>query len=1016
MKLSPPLDRRFRIIAFDWDGTAVSSPADDATSVRGAVERLLRCGVLVVVITATDLRDVDGRLSSAIRGSHKRNLYLATNRGSEVYGFDEACAPTLLARRTATEEEDRALTAIADAVRDCVVSRTGLEVHVVYDRLNRRMVDLIPVEQWKAPLASARGELLAAVDGRLHAAGLLGGVREVVDFARRIAPSKGLPDARVASDVKHVEVGLTDKGDSVTWILEELAKPRHIAPEEILVVGDEFGPIAGFPGSDSRMLVRGSAGATVVSVGPEPAGVPPGVLHLGGGPPRFRELLAAQAALHPVSLPATPEQDPAWIIVEDGFVLTREHEIESLFAIGNGFVGTRGSLAEGSGLSAPATFVAGVFDNKPGPVPSLVRAPDWMHLTGSIAGDPPLRLDSGIILEHRRTLDMRQGILWRHWRHRDVAGRITLIEGLRLTSLADRHLLLQSITLTPENYSGPVTIESAALSRSVPIRSSSGIAGELVAASHIEHPEGSWMPPSSGGGEGAIDRWVLQVDMGRTYRLDRLACIHVSRESDRLDGPSAHERLQRAYEQGFEAAVEAHCREWRTRWETSDVVIDGDPAAQRAIRFALYHLISAANPQDEHVSIGARALTGAAYKGHVFWDTEIFMLPFFTLTYPEAARALLMYRHHTLPAARARAARLGYQGALYAWESADTGEDVTPQFVLTPTGEVVRILVAEEEHHIDADIAYAVWNYWQATSDERFLLDAGAEILFETARFWASRARREEDGRCHIRRVIGPDEYHESVDDNAYTNGMAQWNLEVGAEAAILLAERWPDRWRELSLRLGLGAEEPREWLRIARDLYLGLDPRTGLIEQFQGYFALEDIDLGAYEPRSAPMDLLLGRERIQRSKIVKQADVLMLLFLLWDRFPADVREANLRYYEPRTAHGSSLSPPVHAALAARLGDMELAKRYLQQTVEIDLTNRMGNAAGGVHAAALGGLWQAVVFGFAGVSLSADGPHLEPRLPEEWRRLRFTLSWRGKRFPVDLRRGATAPLTEEAHP
>jgi trehalose/maltose hydrolase-like predicted phosphorylase len=388
----------------------------------------------------------------------------------------------------------------------------------------------------------------------------------------------------------------------------------------------------------------------------------------------------------------------------------------------------------------------------------------------------------------------------------------------------------------------------------------------------------------------------------------------------------------------------------------------------------------------------------------VFWDTEIYLLPFFTLTYPEAARALLMYRHHTLPAARARAARFGYRGALYAWESADTGEDVTPSLVIAPTGEVVRLRVAEQEQHISANVAYGVWSYWRATADQRFLVEAGAEILFETARFWASRAEREEDGRCHIRGVMGPDEYHESVDDDAYTNGMARFNLESGAEAFTLLAARWPKRFAELSGRLRLEPDEPAQWLRIGRDLHSGMDDRTGLIEQFQGYFGLEEIDLVAHEPRTAAMDVLLGRERIQRSKIIKQADVVMLLYLLWDRFPPDVREANFRYYDARTGHGSSLSPPIHAAVAARLGDLDLAMRYFRETAEIDLSNTMGNAAGGVHVGALGGLWQAIVFGFAGVTIGDEGLRFDPRLPPGWRRLRCALQFRGQRIPVDVSR------------
>jgi kojibiose phosphorylase len=434
----------------------------------------------------------------------------------------------------------------------------------------------------------------------------------------------------------------------------------------------------------------------------------------------------------------------------------------------------------------------------------------------------------------------------------------------------------------------------------------------------------------------------------------------------------------------------------------SDVRIEGDAAAQRALHFAVYHMLGAVDPGDDRVSIGARALTGTAYNGHVFWDTEIFMLPFFVLTWPEAARALLMYRHRTLPAAREKAARHGERGAFYAWESADTGHDVTPSFVVTPNGEVVPIVLADQEQHISADVAFGVWSYWRATGDERFLLDGGAEILLETARFWAGRAKREDDGLRHIRGVVGPDEYHDTVNDDAYTNGMAQWNLEVGDAVARLIRERWPERWRELSQALDLSPGEADSWAAAARELYTGFDERTGLFEQFQGYFALEDIELAAFEPRTSPIDVLLGRERIHRSKIMKQPAVVMLLHLLWDRFPPEVRAANFRYYEPRCAHGSSLSPGIHAAVAARLGDTALAERYFRQASEIDLADNMGNAAGGVHAAALGGLWQAAVFGFAGLRLTDDGPVNEPHLPAQWRGLSFRFKWRGQDHEIKV--------------
>ncbi len=222
--------------------------------------------------------------------------------------------------------------------------------------------------------------------------------------------------------------------------------------------------------------------------------------------------------------------------------------------------------------------------------------------------------------------------------------------------------------------------------------------------------------------------------------------------------------------------MKEHEAVWAARWAACDIQIDGDPQAQRALRFAAYHLNGAANPDDETVSIAARGLTGADYAGHVFWDTEIFLLPFFAHTWPNAARALLMYRFHTLDGARAKAARLGWRGALYAWESADTGAEVTPAHAVGPDRRVVEILSGTQEQHISADVAYAVWQYWTVTGDEELMRDAGVEILLETARFWASRATLEDDGRRHIRGVIGPDEYHDGIDDNAFTNVMARRN------------------------------------------------------------------------------------------------------------------------------------------------------------------------------------------------------------------------------------------------
>jgi kojibiose phosphorylase len=984
------VDRTFRLIVFDWDGTAVEDRHADATAFRRVAERLLRAEVLLAVVTGTNVTNIETQFSAAIRGPHKSNLWLCTNRGSEVFGFDGASRPVQRYLYRATPEENRKLTEIADALREQLAARTGLPIEVVANRLNRRKVDLIPIPEWRDPPKSAIPRLLVAVETRLRTAGLSGGLHEAIEMAERACREHGLTNARVTSDVKHIEIGLTDKADSVRWLLGQVAAPREIPNETILVAGDEFGPTAGFPGSDDRMVVPQAHGARFVSVGLEPAGVPPPVFPLGGGPARFRDLLSAQAERHPVTLPVAPTEDETWVIVEGPFVPAREHEVESIFSVCNGYLGSRASLAEGSSRSAPATFVAGVFDCPPGSaMPELATAPDWAHVEAAVHG-MPLSLTRGRALEHWRMLDLRQGMLWRQWRHRDDAGRITSVQGLRFASLADRHLLGQSIALTPENYSGDLAVRATDLPPEPMTHRGARVA--FAGASLLEGPRTFARVPMS---------FETRVSIGRTVRLDRV--FDVERDAgaevpvERLDAALARE--------GVEGIVRAHCRAWQDAWRRSDLRLAGDDDAQRALRFAVYHLVGAVDPGNETTSIGARGLTGRGYGGHVFWDTEVFMLPFFTWTWPEAARALLMYRHHTLPRARERARALGYAGALYAWESADTGEDVTPARFLAPDGEIVPVNTGTREQHISADVAWGVWSYWQATGDSAFLLDAGAEILFETARFWASRATRKDDAHWHIEGVEGPDEYHDLVDDDAYTNWMAQWNLERGVEAAQLLAQAWPDAWDALSDRLGVSTDEARAWSEIAAGMYTGVDRATGLVEQFRGYFALERLDLTPYALRRAPMTVLLGPERIARSQILKQPDVVLLLHLLPERFSPRMREANFRYYDERTDHGSSLSPAIHAAVAARLGDVDVAERYFRQTAAIDLQNDMGNSADGVHVGALGGLWQAAVIGFAGLEVGSEGPILRPNLPPTWHRLDFAVQWKGRRCDLSATPG-----------
>jgi kojibiose phosphorylase len=1026
LNIFPHTTRRpFRIIAFDWDGTAVRDRAADARPVARVLEDLLRRGVLVVVITGTNFNNIDRQFCSLLNGEHKRNLFVCANRGSEVFGFDAASRPALLYRREATAEENELLDKVAEAVKREIEKRSRVTIDIIYDRLNRRKIDLIP--EWQDPPKSRIGELMEVTERRLKEGGFESGIRGAFELTERFSRELGLEDARITSDVKHVEVGLTDKSDSIRWLVEELAWKRNLPLDDILVLGDEFGPVAGFEGSDFRMVVPALSGITYVSVGKEPNGVPEGVIRAGGGPRHFVSIMREQCLLHDLFSPC---EDGNYCLVEEGFDRFRQREIESLLAIGNGYVGTRASLQEQGRTCWPSTFVAGVFDRPDADaLEELAMFPEWL-LTWIYVDGKKLVLETDPFLQHRRVTDMRKGVYFRRWRHFGPDDRITSVYFLHFASLDDPHALISKVTVVPENYGGEITlqtgmkwytdrgtvlnmlaVEPGREGEPSFIKAETNHTGILAVEGFRSRPRSGVLKPAFHAHveETALcDSWSWRAEAGQEMTIDKFSCIYTSRDTDHVE-EEAHARLAELEKKGVEELLLDHLRAWEERWKAASITITRDEDAQKWVNFAIYHLISAGNHRDERVSIAARALTGPVYKGHIFWDSEIFMLPFFVFTHPPTARAMLMYRYHTLPGARARAKEQGCEGALYAWESTITGEDMTPTFAVGRKGKVVPIVCGRLEQHISADVAYGVWYYWNATRDDRFLVDAGAEILFETARFWASRADKDGDT-YHIRYVQGPDEYHEIVDDNIYTNMMAAWNIRKAVEAAQLLRRDYPEEFAAIAERIGLDDSEIDSWLEVAQGLYLDMGREDGLIEQFKGYFDLEDIDTRKYEPRTAAMDVILGRERMGKTQVVKQADVVMLLYMLEEEFGEKIIRDNFEYYDIRTAHDSSLSPSMYGLVAARMGLMRKALRYFRQAGQVDLADNMGNAAGGVHAAALGGLWQQVIMGFMGVRVNEEGILLYPRLPARWRRVRFSLMWRGHRLDCDVRRGKSIRL------
>jgi trehalose/maltose hydrolase-like predicted phosphorylase len=903
---------------FDWDGTAVPDREADCAALRALMQELTALGLDLAVITGTHVGNVDGQLGARPAGPGR--LLFCVNRGSEVYEADSE-GLRLLLRRDASDEENAALD-VAAAATVAELGRRGVDAAIVSQRLNRRKIDLIPLPEWEDPPKARIADLLAAVEARLRRAGLAG-VRDAVEIALDKARRAGVADPRVTSDAKHVEIGLTDKADSSRWVFDELWR-SGVAPSLVLIAGDEFGPLGGMLGSDSYLLVPETARATVVSVGAEPTGTPAGVIALGGGPTSFRRILEDQLERRVRGDVPDVDDDPAWTLEVKGVDPRLERVHESLLALADGRLGTRGTPVVGNGVTNPEVVLAGVYDGT-GAETRLVGAPPW----SSISQDRTLR-------PRRRRLDLRTGVL---------------------------------------REDGPLTsVRFSSLVRPATVALRAAGTPELL-------PQGRLWRRGSG-------IHLAVRDRRRGARLDRLGAFA-------LDEPSTRAALAEAEAASFERLLVEHRAAWARRWREADVVIEGDAALQHALRVSLFHLMASVADEGE-AAVGARGLTGSAYSGHVFWDSDVFVLPFLAATHPSAARAMLEYRIRRLPAARAAARSLGRAGARFAWESAADGHDVTPPAARLATGELVRIRTGELEEHIVADVAWAASCYLDWTADAEFEAGGGRDLFIETARYWASRVRRDGAGRAHIYGVIGPDEYHEPVDDNAFTNVMARWNLRRAARLD------------------GVDECERARWLEIADALVDGYDAASGLYEQFAGFFDLEPLVIAEIAPgRPIAADLLLGPERTRGAQVLKQADVLMLHHLVADEVAPGSLQPNVDYYEPRTSHGSSLSPAIHAAVLARAARYRAALESLRLAARLDLDDLTATTAGGVHLATMGGVWQALAFGFAGVRPDGERLVVDPHLPPEWNALELGLHLRGQPFRLRIDRAGVGVDRDE---
>ena len=699
-------------------------------------------------------------------------------------------------------------------------------------------------------------------------------------------------------------------------------------------------------------------------------------------------------------------------IVEDRYVSSQASWREAAFTIGNGYLMTRGAAEEPRVGEIRATFINGAFVTSPGESQHLGAAPDWTSFRFAVDGEP-FDMDRRRPAGYRRVLDMADGslsrtVLWRGAEPGTIRVAFRRVLPLNLPHLAVLEVTIESLTdqIEVEFHTG---VEANIASPTIPVWIPSAVSYDAstggscryhsiddvhqmdlvwrvdtsAALTYLEDP----VQPSVRGVVSLVPGAVLKVTKFVGYKVARNHEINLALPpiGTAFDDIAAASRLA-----------------WAKRWATAAIAIDGDAEAEQALRFAAFQLIAAAPPSDSGAGIGAR-LGGFGYNHHVFWDTDIFVAPFFTLSQPDLARTHYAYRYRGLPGARRKAARYGLKGAFYAWESAATGDEMTPDWSKPLYGDPVRIWTGQLEEHITSDVAWSADHFWQWTGDDRFLIDEGAEMIVDGAHYWMSRLEEEDDG-LHLRSVIGPDEYHIRVDDNFYTNLLAAWQLRKAGEVVRRIEAMASGSSSRLLTRLGLSPGDLTDFADAADRVVLrrGSD---GVWEQHAGFFNLQPYDLSAFEPRVHSMYDLLGEERIQSAAVIKQADVLMAMTLIPDE--ADrigSADANWKYYEPKADHGSSLSLGFHALLAAQMGEPELGYRLFRRAAAIDLDDSMGNGFHGIHTACQGGLLLTALFGFAGLHLEAGNPATNPQLPDHWRSIGLSFYHRGEVRSLEISR------------
>lgn len=730
-----------------------------------------------------------------------------------------------------------------------------------------------------------------------------------------------------------------------------------------------------------------------------------------------------------------------WIVAETHFDPDYCGKCEAIMSLGNGYLGMRSSTEERYCGEKRDTFVAGTFNRfDDEEVCELPNCADTTAISLRLNGRT-LGLNTTAPREYIRFLNLKTAELTRRFLWETEETGLVEYESKRFVSLSDLHLIGQRISVR-------------ALSKELDIDLVSGIDGQQTNSGVQHFSDGikrlfekrclqmiqtttqskidfiiNMIHRCFINGEELSDTGTITMDRrrialafgfslkkGDELVIEKFSTIHTSRDREWLeneyDKKALSERTRRELAEkarmGYGTLSRQSAELWdKNVWQKADIEVESsNEADQLAVRFAQYHLTAMTPAHDNRMNIAAKGLTGEGYKGHTFWDTEIFMLPYFTWNFPEVARSLLEYRYLSLPGARRKASDNGYKGAMFPWESAwlDDGE-TTPVWGGADiiTGRSTKIWSGFIEQHITSDVVYGVWQYYLVTRDQDFMDSYGYEIILDAAKFWASRLEWDGERRKYcINDVLGPDEYKEHVNNNAFTNYTAHWTIKLAIGIYDLLAAEKPGLFSALDRRLGL-ADAYKDWKARVGKIYLPPPDKDGVIPQDDTYLSKRVIDLTKYKNQERVGSIFkdYNLEQINGIQVTKQADVLLLFYLLGDLFDERAKKASWDYYEPKTLHDSSLSLSTHSVLASDLGNGRLAYQLFRKAADIDLGPDMLSSDHGVHAASLGGVWQCVVNGFGGVRVHNDTLKIDPHLPDEWQSLKFSIIWHGDRLRVE---------------